>query len=137
MAAVLRDEFGGFEAVRSKNYAVAVLLEHATDEFTNTDGIVRYDDHALVMNPVDGVSRNAAFCNGSRAWGENAGRPGACLNGFTLARFRGDHAIQIEQKNQAPVRSDSRAGAKFYAVEGIQVGTDDVETNAASRELGF
>ena len=39
------------------------------------------------------------------------------MNGFAFARFSGDHAIQIEQKNQAPVRSDSGAGEKFYAAE--------------------
>src|SRR5882762_6977395 len=114
---MLCDDFGRFETIGSEQDTVAVLFEHATDELANADGIVGHDDDAFVLHAVDGFARNRAFGDGCRTWRENSGGAGACLERAAFAWFGGNHAIQIDQENQAAVGSDSCAGEEFYAAQ--------------------
>src|SRR3989440_4211594 len=114
---MLCDELGGFETVRSQLHAVAVLFEHATDKLANADGIVGDDDDAFVLHAVDGFARNRALGDGCGTWRENSGGAGVRLERAAFVWFRRNHAIQIDQQNQAAVGSNSCAGEKFYAAQ--------------------
>src|SRR6266566_5068224 len=63
MAAVLRHQFGGLES------------------------IVRHHDHALLLDAVDGLGRNASARNGCRARCKDSRGAGACLYRPVLAWF--------------------------------------------------
>src|SRR6266852_4301330 len=115
VAAVLRNEFRGFQAIGGQLYAIAVLFEHAAHKFAHADGIIGDDNDALVLHAIDGFGGNraASDCRGARS--ENArGRCGS-LQGAALARFRGYHAIQVDQENQAAIRSNGCAGEELDA----------------------
>src|SRR5712691_4145090 len=79
MAAALRHQFGGFQSVRCQFYAVAVLLEHAANEFAHADGVVRHNDDALLFHAVDGFGRNASTSNRRRARRKDSCGAGASL----------------------------------------------------------
>src|SRR6267142_3581968 len=117
VAAVLRDEFGGFQAVGGELHAIAVLFEHAAYELAHADGIVGHDHDALVLDAVNGLSGNRASSDGCRAWSEDARGGGGGLQGTALVWFAGDHTIQVDQENQAAVGSNRGAGKKFYAAQ--------------------
>ena len=87
------------------------------DEFAHADGVVGDDDHALLFDAIDGVGGNRAASHGCRAGRENARGAGVGLQGTPLGGFGGDHAIQIDQQNQAAVGSDGGAGEKFHAAQ--------------------
>src|SRR5437016_6309008 len=79
MAAVLRHQFGGLESIRRQFHPVSVLLQHSADEFAHADGIVGHHDHALLLDAVDGLGRNASARNGHRARRKDSRGAGACL----------------------------------------------------------
>src|ERR1700744_6625633 len=72
MAHVLRDKFGGFEAVGGEFHAIAVFLEHAANKFANADGVVSDDDEAFLVDAIDGFRGNCAAGDGSGSRSENA-----------------------------------------------------------------
>ena len=125
MAAVLGDQFGGFQAVGGELHAIAVLFEHAADELADADGVVGNDDDAFVLDAIDGVGGNRAAGDGFGSWGEDASRAGAGLQGAALVGLRCDHTIEIDEQDQAAVRSDGRAWEKFYAAEILAEILDD------------
>ena len=114
---MLRDKFGGFQAVGCQDDAVAIFFQHTADEFAHADGIVGNHHNAFVMDTINGVGRNAAFGNGRRARRKNTRSTRRCLNGFAFAWLAGNHAIQIEKQNQAAVGSNRGARKKFYTTE--------------------
>src|SRR5262249_8144131 len=75
------------------------------------------DDDPLVFDAVDGVGGDRAACNRFRARSEDARGAGGCLQRAAFVGFGGNHAIEIDQENQAAVRRDGRAGEEFYATE--------------------
>ena len=111
------DEFGGFEAVGGELHAVAVLFEHASDEFADADGVVGNDDDAFVFDAVDGVGGDRAACDGFGARSEDARGAGAGLQRAAFVGLGGDHAVEIDEQNQAAVGRDGRAGEEFYAAQ--------------------
>src|SRR5215467_7785891 len=117
MAAVLGHEFGGFQSVGSQHDPIAGLFQHAADEFADADGIVRHNHDALVLNAVDGIGGDGAFGDGGRPGSENPGGGGGGGDGFALVRFDRDHAVEVEQKNEAAVGSDRGAGKKLDATQ--------------------
>src|SRR5712692_10410996 len=125
VAAVLRDEFGGFQAVGGQLHAIAVFLEHAADKFADADGVVSDDDDALVLDAVDGFGGNGAASDRGRAWSEDARSRRGRLQGAAFAGFRGYHAIQVDQKNQAAVRCDGCAGEELDAAQVLAEVLDD------------
>src|SRR6266404_2415015 len=117
MAAVLRDEFRGFQAIGGQLHAIAVLFKHAAHKFAYADGIIGDDNDALVLDAIDGLGGNRAASDCRGAGSEDArGRCGS-LQGAALARFRGYHAIQVDQQNQAAVRSNSCAREELDAAK--------------------
>src|SRR5713226_5585946 len=125
VAAVLRDEFGRFQAVGGQLHAIAVFLEHAADKFADADGVVSDDDDALVLDAVDGFGGNGAASDRGRAWSEDARGGGRSLQAAAFAGFGGDHAIQIDQENQAAVRRDGCAGEELDAAQVLAEVLDD------------
>src|SRR5258708_6442645 len=117
VAAVLRDEFGGFQAVGGELHAIAVLFEHAADKLSNADGVVGDDDDALLIDAIDGFGGDGAAGDRRGARREHARRAGRGLQRPAFAGFGGHHAIQIDEKNQAAIGSDGGAGEKFNAAE--------------------
>src|SRR5215469_10955040 len=115
MTAVLGDEFGGLQAVRGKLDAIAVFLQHPANEFAHADGVVSDDDNAFLFDAIDGVGGNRAASNGCGARREYPCRTRAGLHGAAFVWFSGDHAIQIDQQNQAAVGSDGGSREEFYA----------------------
>src|SRR5258708_37869821 len=99
MAAVLRDKFSGFQPIGGENHAVAIFLEHTSDEFAYADGIVRDNHDAFVLHAVDGGGGDAALGDSSAAARDNA--RGACrsLNRFAFAWLAGDHASHIQHQD--------------------------------------
>ena len=93
VAAVLGDEFGSFQAVGGKFHAIAILLQHAPDEFADAYGVVGDDDDALVLDAIDGVGGNRAACDGFRTGSKDACGAGAGLQSAALVGIGGDHAI--------------------------------------------
>src|SRR5467141_2420935 len=125
VAAVLRDEFGGFQAVGGQLHAIAVLLEHAADKLAHADGIVGDDDDALVLDAVNGFGWNGAASDGGGARSENAcGRRGR-LQSAAFAGFGGHHAIQVDQENQAAVGRDGCAREELDAAQILAEVLDD------------
>ena len=114
---MLRNQFRGFQAVGGKLYAVAVLLEHASDEFTHADGIVGHHDDAFRLDAIDGFGRNGASRNGRRARRENARGARVGLERPALVRRGSDHAVQVDEQNQTAVRRDGRAREQLYAAK--------------------
>src|SRR6266478_7181890 len=125
VAAVLRDEFGGFQAVAGQLHAITVLLEHAADKFAHADGVVGDDDDPLVLDAVDGFGGDGAASDGGRARGEDARGRWRRLQAAALAGFGGDHAIQVDQENQAAVGCDGCAGAELDAAQILAEVLDD------------
>src|SRR5262249_49601811 len=117
MAAVLSDQLGGLQAVGGELYAGPGLFPPSSEEFAHGDGVVGDDDNALVFHAVDGVGGNGAASDGLGTWSEDPRRTGVCLQGPTLGRFGGDHAIEINQQNQTAVGRDGGAREKLYATE--------------------
>src|SRR6266481_705926 len=114
MAPVLRYEFGGFEPVCGQFYTVAVLLQHPADEFAYADGVVRYHDDALLLDAVDGFGRNASAGNRRRARSKDSGGAGAGLYLPMFAWFCRDHAVQVNQQDEAAIGRDRGAGEEFH-----------------------
>ena len=77
----MRDEFRGFHAVGGEFGAIAILFEHAADEFANADGVVGDDDEALLIDAVDSFGGNCAARDGSGTRGKNARGAGVGLDG--------------------------------------------------------
>src|SRR5216683_7430675 len=96
MATVLRHQFGGFESIRRQFHAVAILLQHPADEFAHADGVVSHHDHALLLDAVDGLGRNASARNRRRPRRKDSRGAGAGLYRSAFARFCGYHAVQID-----------------------------------------
>src|SRR5215472_8555854 len=117
VTAVLRNKFRGLEAVTGKLDAVAILFQHAPHEFAHADGVVGHDDDALRLDAIDGFGRNRAARHSRGAWGEDARGAGVGLQRPAICRFRSDHAVQVNQQNQAAVRCNSCTGEKLYAAE--------------------
>src|SRR6266446_951941 len=125
VAAVLGDEFGGFQAVGGQLHAITVLLEHAADKFAHADGVVGNDDDALVLDAIDGFGGNGAASDRGRARSEDArGRRGR-LQGAAFAGFGGHHAIQVDQENQPAVGRDGCAGEELDATQILAEVLDD------------
>src|SRR5256714_1336807 len=125
MAAVLRHQFGGLESIRRQFHPVSVLLQHPADKFAHADGIVRHHDHALLLDAVDGLGRNASARNGCRARRKDSRGTGACLYRPVLAWFGRYHAVQVDQKNKAAIRRDGRARKEFHAAQVFAQVLDD------------
>src|SRR5581483_2838864 len=117
MAAVLGDEFGGFEAVGGQLDAIAILFEHASHELADGDGVVGDDDNAFVLDAIDSFGRYGTLGDGGGARREDARGGGAGLNGAALGRLVGDHAVEVDEQNQAAIGSDGGAGEEFDAAE--------------------
>src|SRR5215469_3576517 len=114
---MLRDKLGGFEAVGSKFHAVAVLFEHAADEFADTNGVVGDDDDAFLIHAVDGFGGDGAASDGSGTGSKNARSAGGGLHRAALAGVSGDHAVKVDEQNEAAIGSDGGAGEEFHAAE--------------------
>src|ERR1700722_13743262 len=125
VAAVLGDEFGGFEAVGGQFYAVAVFLQHAADKFADADGVVGDDDEAFLVDAIDGFLGDGAAGHGGGARSENARGAGVGLQSATVGGLGGDETIQIDEKNQAAVGSDRGAGENLHAAEIFAETLDD------------
>src|SRR5438105_15587942 len=117
VTAVLRNEFRGFEAVGGELYAVAILFQHASDEFAHADGVVGHDDNALLLDAVDGFRGNGAAGHGRRARRKNTRGAGVGLERPEFGWFRRHHAVQVDQQNQAAVWRNRRAREQFHAAE--------------------
>ena len=70
-----------------------------------------------MLHAVDRFGWDGAFRNGRGARRENARGAWRCLQCAALVWFGGNHAVQINEQNQASVRGDGRAGEKFYAAQ--------------------
>src|SRR5215472_3637303 len=79
VAAVLRDQFGSFEAIGSELHTVAILFQHAPYEFAYADRVVGNDDDAFVLDAVDGFRRNGSACDGGGPWRKYARSAGTGL----------------------------------------------------------
>src|SRR5260370_746145 len=112
MAAVLRDEFRGFQAIGGQLHAIAVLFKHAAHKFAYADGIIGDDNDALVLDAIHGLGGKVSprACRGSG--GEDARGPCRSLQGAPLPRVRRHHAIPVAQQNPAARRSARTARAK-------------------------
>ncbi len=55
--------------------------------------------------------------DGFGAWRENAGGAGAGLQGATLVGLGGDHAVEIDEQDQAAVGRDGCSGEKLHATQ--------------------
>ncbi len=117
MTAVLRHQFGCFQAVRSQLDPVAVLFQHAANKFAHTDGVVRDHDDAFLLHAIDCVGGDGAASHRRGSWCEHARGAGAGLNRAALVGFASHHAVQIDQQNQAAVRSDRCTGEKLHAAQ--------------------
>src|SRR5271154_208157 len=147
VAAVLRNEFGGFETVGGEFDAIAVLLEHASDEFAHADGVVGDDDQTFLLDAVDGFARDSSTCYRRRTRSEDAGGASVGLQGATFGGLGGDHAVQIDEQNQAAIGCNGGAGKDFYATEIFAEALDndfvfaddffDDETDFAVADIGY
>src|SRR5215467_4581797 len=117
VTAVLRDEFRGFEAVRSQLHAIAVLFQHTSHELSHADRVVGYHDDALLLDAIDRFGRDRAARYSRRTWSKNTSGAGICLERAVLGGFRGDHAIQVDEQNQAAVWRNRCAREKFDAAQ--------------------
>src|SRR5208337_1754587 len=117
MAAELGDEFGGFQAIGSELGAIAILFQHAGDELADADGVVGNNDDAFLFDAVDGFAGDGATSDCSRTGSENARGAGAGLNGATFVGLGGDHTIQVDEQDEAAIRSDGGAGEELHAAE--------------------
>src|SRR5579883_1372933 len=117
MAAVLADEFGGFQTIGGELHAVAVLFQHAADEFADADGVVSDNNDALLVDAIDGFGGDRAASDGGGAGSKDARRAGAGLDGSAFVWFRGDHAVEIDQENQAAIGSDGGAWEELHPAE--------------------
>ncbi len=117
VAAVLGNEFGGFQTVGGKFHAIAILFEHAANKFADADGIVGNDDDALLVDAIDGVAGNGAASDGGGTGREDAGSAGTGLDGAALVRLGRNHAVEIDEKDQAAIGRDGGAGEKLHPAE--------------------
>src|SRR4029077_19373108 len=117
VAAVLGDEFGGFQAVGGLLHAISILLEHAADKFAHADGVVGDDNDALVLDTVDGFGGDGAASDSGRTRSEDARGRRRRLQGASFAGLGGHHAIQVDQENQAAIRCDGGAGEELDAAQ--------------------
>src|SRR3984893_6262308 len=125
VAAVLRDKFRGLQAVGGQLHTIAILFEHAAHELAHADGIVGHDNDALLFDAINRFGGNCAASDGCGSRSEEARRRGRCLQGTAFVWFGSHHAIQVDQENQAAVRSDRRAGEKLDAAQVLAEIFDD------------
>src|SRR6266852_4548471 len=83
------------------------------------------DDDALVLDAVDGFGGDGAASDRGRARGEDARSRWRRLQAPALAGFGGDHAIQVDQENQAAVVRDGCAGEVLDAAQILAEILDD------------
>ena len=120
VAAVLGDEFGGFQAVGGEFHAIAILFQHAADEFADADGVVGDDDDAFLLDAVDGFAGNRAASDGRRNLARRRERRWRWPGGRRSFGSDGDHAVEIDQQNQAAIGRDGGAGEELHAAQDIR-----------------
>src|SRR5437763_807694 len=117
VAAGLGDDLQRLQAIGGQPYAITGFFEHPADKLAHTDRVIDQNHNFFIRHGIDRFVRDRSASHSLSAGSENPGSIGAGHQRAMLDGFSNNQAVYIDQKDQAAIGSNGRAGKHLDVAE--------------------